>query len=150
VPAAIALVALIVTAWIQFGQSRTTRTKLKFDLFNERYEVFKVIHEINLAATEARGDNWTGIYISKMNDATDKMHRFRLLFPAHIGAQVDEIINCWHAFSTLKAEGEGMRKPSEEWSKNVRTRREVWEKIDARNSILRRQIEDFIRVDWNG
>jgi hypothetical protein len=131
-PTAIAVVALIVTAWIQVGQSRTTRTKLKLDLFNERFDVFKVIDEINRAAIEARGDNWAGEYISKMKEAMGRMHRFRLLFPTQIGSQVDEIVEHWHDFSTIKAEGEGIDKSSPQWSDNVRTRREVWEKEEQR------------------
>ncbi|MGZ8299612.1 MAG: hypothetical protein ACXWU5_04230 [Rhodoplanes sp.] len=149
-PTAIAFIALVVTAWIQIGQSRTTRTKLKLDLFNERFDVFKVIEELNRAAIEARGDNWAGEYISKMKEAMGRMLRFRLLFPNQIGSQVDEIVEHWHDFVTLKAEGEGIDKPSPQWSDNQKRRRKVWEIIDEKNNRLRKNIEDFIRVDWNG
>jgi hypothetical protein len=149
-PTLIAIVALVVTAWIQIGQANVVRTKLKLDLFNERFEIFKVIDEINRAAIEAKGDNWTGEFISKMRQATERMHRFRLLLPTRIGSQVDEIVNHWHDFSTLRAEGEGLEKPSSEWSQNLKKRREVWEQIGEKNQRLRQEIEGFIRVEWSG
>jgi hypothetical protein len=119
----IALVALAVTAWIQIGQSRTSKTKLKLDLFTERFGIFRVLDKINRAVSTAHGDDWVGKYMSELGKAVEELQKCRLLFPLRIGNRVDEIVNAWHEFATLKAEGEGLPKPSDEWSQNIRDRR---------------------------
>ena len=149
-PSFVAVIAAVIAGLIAFRQWQTARTRIKLDLFNERFEVFEVIDGINRAAIEARGDNWAGEYIAKMREATERMRRFKLLFPTQIGSQVDQIVEHWHDFTTLKAEGEDINKPSQQWSDNMLKRRKVWEKIETKNKELRKNIEDFIRVDWNG
>ena len=136
--------------WIQIGQWRTARIKLKLDLFQERFQIFSVIEQINRAGLESRGDEWVGEFLSRMNDAVERLRRFRLLFPIQIGTRVDEIVDAWHDFSTLKAEGEGIPKPSQAWSDNLKNRRQLWENIGERNKSLRKEIENFIRIDWKG
>jgi hypothetical protein len=150
VPTLIALIALIITAWIQVGQVRTAKTKLKLDLFDRRGGIFDVLDEINRAYNGAKDDEWVSKYLSKMAEATLKLHRLRLLFPIGIGNRVDEIVEAWHDFTTLKAEGESLTKPSEQWSEHVKTLRALWEKIGEKNKRLRADVEGFIRVDWEG
>jgi hypothetical protein len=149
-PSFVAIVAAGIGGLIAYRQWRTVQAKLKLDLFNERYKVFEVIDQINRAALEAKGENWTGEYLSKMKEAMSRMHRLRLLFPTQIGSQVDKIVEHWHDFTTLKAEGEGITKPSQEWSDNIKNRRRLWDEIEAKNKELRGSIEEFVRVDWNG
>jgi hypothetical protein len=150
VPALIALLALIITAWIQIGLVRTSKAKLKLDLFDRRIGLFEVLDEINRAYAAAKGNEWVGEYLSKMQEATGKLQRFRLLFPPEIGLRVDEIVDAWHDFTTLKAEGESIKKPSPEWSKHVQELRVLWEKIGGKNKTLRADIENVIRVKWEG
>lgn len=147
---AIAIIALIVTAWIQIGQSRTSRTKLKLDLFEQRFGVFQVLDRIRSAVTHAHGEDWVGQYMSEMSLAVEDLQKFRLLFPVRIGDTVDGIVDAWRDFATLKAEGESLARPSDEWTKSIKERRMKWEMIGRLDKELRREIQEFIRIDWRG
>jgi hypothetical protein len=92
-PTTIAVIALVVTAWIQIGQSRTSRTKLKLDLFNERFGIFAVLHEINRAWPAPKGFEWVQEYFGRMNEAAERLRKFELLFPTQIGGRVHELID---------------------------------------------------------
>ena len=145
----IALLALGITAWIQIGLGRTTKTRLKLDLFNERFAIFAVIYEINRAWASSKGEEWVGEYIGRMNEATNRLHKFRLLFPISIGDRIERLVGTWHDFTTAKSEDESMRS-SPQWPEHVRKLRQLWDSIEEQNKVIRKEIEDFIRIDWKG
>jgi hypothetical protein len=147
-PSFVAVIAALIAGYIALRQWKTAHTRVKLDLFHERFAIFEVLGEINRAWSSSKADEWVAEYLSKMREATERLHKFRLLFPRNIERHVDELIDTWHDFVTAKAEGEGINKPSQEWTDHVRKLRQLWDKIGQMNEIIRKEIEDFIRLDW--
>jgi hypothetical protein len=149
-PTAVALSIGVLAGVIAYRQWETAQIRLKLDLFKERFEVFQVLDEINKAWRGSTDNEWVGEYIGRMNQARERIRKFKLLFPPEIESKIDQLVEAWHDFTSAKAEGEGLNKPSPEWSEHVRLIRRRWDAIENHNKELRAAIEGFIRVNWKG
>lgn len=151
-PMLVAVVAAGAAGYFAWRQWRTARTRVALDLFNERFAIFEILDEINQAwgGAKKETDEWVTDYWQRMREATDRLRKFRLLFPAGIGTHIDGLIGAWHDFVTAKAEEEGISKPSQEWSDHVKNLRRLRDAVGEKNQAIRAEIEKFIRLDWKG
>jgi hypothetical protein len=150
-PTVAAVIIGLVAAYVAYQQWRTAHARLKLDLFNQRFEIFQVLDEINRAWRGTKEGEWVAEYIGRMRAATERLRKFRLLFPTRIGASVDDLVSTWNDFTAAKAEEDGITtRPSQQWSDHVKKLRRLWDEIEEKNKHLRKEIEDFIRLDWEG
>jgi hypothetical protein len=144
-PTIIAVIALVITVTIQRGNRQLAEAKLKFDLFERRYEFLQLIRNITTISL-ANDDR----YFERMHKEYARFTQFKLLFPKKIADEVDAVIQ---TCDELWISSENMRKLDTATTEGERERRH---NADLRKSIrdnmvdLQKRIEDFIRIDWNG
>jgi hypothetical protein len=138
-----AVIALMVVLRIQAEHRRVLTARLKLDLFEKRYEFLQMLR--NITSITLGSD---GRYFDKVQKDYAKFAHFKLLFPLSIARQVDRLIaTCDEYFIS----SESMRSMPDE--PDVAERKEVKrlrEKIRDEMEALQEDIEDIIRVDWNG
>ncbi len=143
-PTIIAIVALLITAWIQIGQIRTTRAKLKLDLFKDRYELLKIVTSMAKLSNRNTDD-----FLFEMSKEYDKFRQYGLLFPKRIADKVDELVQCCYEYQGLLQETKD-RRGSPEIAEANRKFRESQRKLERLFLDIQTEVADFIRVEWRG
>jgi hypothetical protein len=141
-PGFIALIALIVTAWIQIGQKIIARHKLKLDLFKERYELLNIIRNMIKLSNKN-----TDEFLFEMSKEYDRFRQYGLLFPKRIANKVDKLVECCYEYQGLRQETNDMRGSSEMAEANKKFRASQI-KLELLFLDLQKEVAGFIRVDW--
>jgi hypothetical protein len=143
-PTTVAVIALIVTAWIQIGLKTVAKNKLQLDLFKERYELLRIVTRMMKLLNKSSDD-----FLFEMSKEYDNFRQYGLLFPKAIADKVDQLAKYCYNYQSLKEEAKDMRGSPEFKAANERFR-ESQAYVEKLFLELKKEIEAFIRVEWRG